>query len=179
MEITENLINEFQHLGYAVNLDGENIKLKYELHNKPDRSRITPLLDVLKEHKVDVIGYLKNTQTSQVEPSDEPSQTKADDRQDSPPQETRSEDTTVARPASDNHDPATPLPEDNFEPSSADRNPGSPRMPYIDSHGVLIIPFDSDPKYHYWSGGQSLIQTLQELNASQEVIEKYRSIYSN
>ncbi|WKZ18904.1 MAG: hypothetical protein QY310_15995 [Candidatus Jettenia sp. CY-1] len=43
-------------------------------------------------------------------------------------------------------------------------------MPYIDSHDSLVIPFNSDRKYHYWKGGQSLIQTLLELNADQEVM---------
>ncbi|MDN3510629.1 MAG: hypothetical protein NG784_04910 [Candidatus Jettenia sp.] len=52
-------------------------------------------------------------------------------------------------------------------------------MPYIDSHDSLVIPFNSDRKYHYWKGGQSLIQTLLELNADQEVMKRYRSIYSN
>ncbi|WKZ18903.1 MAG: hypothetical protein QY310_15990 [Candidatus Jettenia sp. CY-1] len=85
MEIIKNLIDKFQHLGYVVNLDDENIKLKYELYNKPDMSRITPLLDILREHKADVVEYLKNTQTSQVEPSDETIQAKVEDRQDNPP----------------------------------------------------------------------------------------------
>ncbi len=88
------------------------------------------------------------------------------------------EDNNLFRPASGVSEPATPLPEDNTEPSSAERNHIKPRMPYINSHGSLIIPFDSDPKYHYWNGGQSLIQTLQELNADEETINRYKSIYN-
>jgi hypothetical protein len=41
--------------------------------------------------------------------------------------------------------------------------------PYINARGELIIPFDCDPKYHYWKGGQSIAATLRELNASREV----------
>ena len=43
-------------------------------------------------------------------------------------------------------------------------------QPYINEHGVLVIPFDSDPRYHWWAGGQSVLETLRELNASPEVI---------
>ena len=46
-------------------------------------------------------------------------------------------------------------------------------QPYINEHGVLVIPFDGDPKYHWWAGGQSVLETLQELNASPEVIAMY------
>jgi hypothetical protein len=45
--------------------------------------------------------------------------------------------------------------------------------PYIDKHGVLVIPFDGDPKYHWWAGGQSVIVTLLELTAPLEVIARY------
>lgn len=36
--------------------------------------------------------------------------------------------------------------------------------PYIASNGDLVIPFDSDPKYHWWNGGQGVEQTRTELN---------------
>lgn len=36
-------------------------------------------------------------------------------------------------------------------------------LPYIDNRGRLIIPFDSPPKYRYWSGGQSVRDTLKEI----------------
>ncbi len=51
--------------------------------------------------------------------------------------------------------------------------------PYVTSFGTLIIPFNSDKKYHYWKpGGQSLCDTLRELGRC-DLIEKYKSIYSN
>lgn len=41
--------------------------------------------------------------------------------------------------------------------------------PFINDRGELIIPFESDPRYHWWKlGGQSLAATLAELNASPE-----------
>lgn len=41
-------------------------------------------------------------------------------------------------------------------------------------HDVLIISFNSHPKYHWWQdGGQSLMETLVELNAPYEIAKKY------
>lgn len=51
-------------------------------------------------------------------------------------------------------------------------------QPFVDKSGVLVIPFDSDKKYHYWNGGQSVCETLKELGRC-DLIEKYKSIYSN
>ena len=45
--------------------------------------------------------------------------------------------------------------------------------PSINAKGELIIPCDCPPKYRYWAGGQSLAQTLRELNASPEVWARY------
>jgi hypothetical protein len=45
--------------------------------------------------------------------------------------------------------------------------------PYLNDHGELIISFDSDPKYHWWAGGQSLHETLKELDAPPEVAGRY------
>lgn len=45
--------------------------------------------------------------------------------------------------------------------------------PYLDERSTLIIPTDSDPKYHYWKGGQSVVTTLKELNAPLEVIQRF------
>lgn len=47
-------------------------------------------------------------------------------------------------------------------------------MPYLDEQGDLVIPFDAPPKYCYWrEGGQSIWQTLAELNAPPAVLRKY------
>ena len=45
--------------------------------------------------------------------------------------------------------------------------------PYIDKQGVLVVPFDSEPRYHWWAGGQSVLETLRELKASLEIIAIY------
>lgn len=46
--------------------------------------------------------------------------------------------------------------------------------PYINAQGELIIPFDCDPRYHFWKpGGQSIAETLTELNVPSEVWRRY------
>lgn len=45
--------------------------------------------------------------------------------------------------------------------------------PYLKSDGTLVIPSKSDPKYQWWAGGQSIAETLAELEASREVWERY------
>ncbi|MBF0297149.1 MAG: hypothetical protein HQK51_00385 [Oligoflexia bacterium] len=50
------------------------------------------------------------------------------------------------------------------------------RNPYIDyskREPTLIIPHNSDPKYHWWNGGKNIEQTLKELNAPVEMIKHY------
>ena len=42
-------------------------------------------------------------------------------------------------------------------------------IPYLDPTGNIIIPFAADPKYHYWNGGQSMADTLMELNAPENI----------
>ncbi len=44
--------------------------------------------------------------------------------------------------------------------------------PYL-RNNELIIPTDSDDKYRWWEGGQSIFATLLELNAPGTIIEKY------
>jgi hypothetical protein len=50
--------------------------------------------------------------------------------------------------------------------------------PFVTDFGVLVIPFDSSKKYHYWNGGQGVCDTLKELGRC-DLIEKYKSIYCN
>ena len=42
------------------------------------------------------------------------------------------------------------------------------RLPYVTAGGDLVIPFDSDPKYHWWKTGQSVEQTRAEVLARTE-----------
>jgi hypothetical protein len=39
--------------------------------------------------------------------------------------------------------------------------------------GALIIPHDSDSKYHYWNGGQRLTETLGELDAPTSLFKNH------
>ena len=45
--------------------------------------------------------------------------------------------------------------------------------PYLRPSGELVIPLNSHPKYHYWRGGQNLLETLLELGADEETIRRY------
>jgi hypothetical protein len=45
-------------------------------------------------------------------------------------------------------------------------------IPYIDD-GRLIIPFTAPHKYRYWMGGQSLVETMIEIGASEEIASRY------
>lgn len=38
--------------------------------------------------------------------------------------------------------------------------------PYFTRDGTLVIPFNSDPKYHWWKGGQSVAATRAELQTN-------------
>lgn len=51
-------------------------------------------------------------------------------------------------------------------------------LPYLDN-GILRIPFDSPQKYHWWNRGQSIKDTLRELGASDEILKRYKSPYSD
>ena len=39
----------------------------------------------------------------------------------------------------------------------------SERLPFLTAGGDLSIPFDSPERYHWWRGGQSVAETLQEV----------------
>jgi hypothetical protein len=47
------------------------------------------------------------------------------------------------------------------------------KQPYINSSNELVIPFDSDPLYHYWNGGKSIFDILTGLGASEETLGEY------
>jgi len=43
--------------------------------------------------------------------------------------------------------------------------------PHLLADGTLVIPFKSDPKYHWWKGGQSISQTRAEMLAKQSATQ--------
>lgn len=45
--------------------------------------------------------------------------------------------------------------------------------PYV-QNDTLLIPSDSDKKYHWWNGGQGVIETLYELQR-EDLIPEYKS----
>lgn len=48
------------------------------------------------------------------------------------------------------------------------------KPPYIDDKDELIIPFDSDPKYHWWRPcGQSMAVTMREIKAPDVAWQKF------
>ena len=55
-----------------------------------------------------------------------------------------------------------------MEVRAAPPPPPRRRDPHLTPDGTLVIPFDSDPKYHYWAGGQRLKQTRAEVLAKLE-----------
>ncbi|HUK57469.1 MAG TPA: hypothetical protein VLY20_12520 [Nitrospiria bacterium] len=46
-------------------------------------------------------------------------------------------------------------------------------MPFLRANNDLVIPFDADLRFHWWAGGQSIAETLRELNALPEVMRRY------
>lgn len=51
-------------------------------------------------------------------------------------------------------------------------------LPCITDYGSLVIPHNSPSRFHWWDRGQSVLDTLKELKASEEIIKRYR-FYSN
>lgn len=51
-------LHELALLGYRAWAEGENIRLRYEGDKEPEADRVTPLLTLVKEHKVEAIDFL-------------------------------------------------------------------------------------------------------------------------
>jgi len=49
------------------------------------------------------------------------------------------------------------------------------QMPYLTENGELIISSNAPAKYKWWNGGQSIKETLEELEAPEEVVHRYIS----
>ena len=47
------------------------------------------------------------------------------------------------------------------------------REPSLNTNGELIIPFECNQIYKWWTGGQSIFETLLELGATDETISRY------
>jgi ribosomal protein S27AE len=53
-------VRTLANMGYRFEVNGENIKARYEGPGKPDPSQVRPLVGVMKAHKPDVVDFLKN-----------------------------------------------------------------------------------------------------------------------
>jgi hypothetical protein len=50
------------NMGYRFTVNGGTIKAKYQGPGKPDPEKVRPLMEVMKEHKPQVLSYLVQTQ---------------------------------------------------------------------------------------------------------------------
>jgi len=46
-------------------------------------------------------------------------------------------------------------------------------IPHLNQYDELVIPFNAETQYYYWSGGKKLFDLLNELNVSDGVMDKY------
>lgn len=49
---------------------------------------------------------------------------------------------------------------------------GEERIPHLLPDGTLVIPFDSPERYHWWKGGQSVVETRREVRGGKAEIGK-------
>ena len=65
--------------------------------------------------------------------------------------------------------PVPSVPEPSNSKDSETPVPSVPNQspkPYIDNDGNLRIPFDSPERFHWWKGGQSIAETLNEIQSA-------------
>lgn len=53
---------------------------------------------------------------------------------------------------------------DGYERNDFNEKSPSP-LPFFEADGSLVIPFGSDPRFHWWNGGQLPSETEEELKA--------------
>jgi hypothetical protein len=53
-------VRTLANMGYRFEVNGENIKARYEGPGKPDPAQVRPLVDLMKAHKPDVVYFLKS-----------------------------------------------------------------------------------------------------------------------
>lgn len=95
------LIAEVKQAGFTITLEGEKIRVEHDGPGEPPGEAIA-LLEPLREHKSEVIAYLREAMPK----------------------------------------------------------------PYLEPDGGLVIPFNSDRRYHWWGGGQSITKTKREITGA-------------
>jgi hypothetical protein len=53
----------------------------------------------------------------------------------------------------------------NSRISESEPVPEAPPLPYFMRDGTLVIPHNSDPKYHWWKGGMHVWEIREEVQA--------------
>jgi hypothetical protein len=48
--------------------------------------------------------------------------------------------------------------------------------PFLDAEDDLVIPVDSDSRYHWWNGGQPISVTLRELYEERAAIREFERV---
>lgn len=54
--------------------------------------------------------------------------------------------------------------DDGYELNELNEKSPSP-LPFFEADGSLVLPFNSDPRFHYWNGGQGIAETEREVKA--------------
>jgi hypothetical protein len=54
-------VKELTRIGFRFRLDGEALKVRYKGTDTPDPAKVLPLLQLVKEHKPDVLAYLSKS----------------------------------------------------------------------------------------------------------------------
>ena len=57
---TGEVVMELSRIGFRFRLDGEEVKVRYEGEQKPDPEMVSPLLDLVRQHREDVRYFLKS-----------------------------------------------------------------------------------------------------------------------
>jgi len=57
----------------------------------------------------------------------------------------------------------------NFADTKENKN----QFPYLSKNNDLIIPHNTELKYRWWQGGQSIFETLLELGAGEDILDRY------
>ncbi len=53
-------VRKLAHMGYRPHLEGESIRLRYEGQDAPDPAAVSPLLDLVRQHKDAVLYFLRS-----------------------------------------------------------------------------------------------------------------------
>jgi hypothetical protein len=60
---------ELQRLGYEIQVDGDQVSLRWRGDGEPPRERVVPLVEEVKRRKAEVLATLTNTEMTEVVPA--------------------------------------------------------------------------------------------------------------